>query len=465
MIFSSIEFTYFFLPLVFVTYFLLNKVNPLWGKWSLVLFSFVFYWYGSHNFVYIFSISVVMNYLFGTFLNHLHGNTKKHWGKLVLTAGILMNVLILGYYKYTDFILENINTLIHSSIALKNIILPIGISFYTFQLIGYLVDSYRGETEGYKLIDYLLFITFFPQLIVGPIVHHKDVVSQYEDEKNMSINYKNLSSGIFLFLLGASKKLFIADALTPLAESAFHHVGDLTMVDAWFSSVGYTIAYYFDLSGYADMAIGLGLMFNIKIPQNFNSPYKATNFADYWRRWHITLSKFLGDYIFRSVKKKGGSTTNYYYAIFITFLVSGIWHGAGWNFILWGVINGCFVILSHVIDNSKIKIPPLIGWFVTFCGVILMWMLFVSESIHDFWMVVKRLFELNSFSLHNNTYATPKQLIFIILGTIIALVFPNSTAIMKRFKPNKWFFLVVFILSIVAIFYLDRVGKFLYFQF
>jgi D-alanyl-lipoteichoic acid acyltransferase DltB (MBOAT superfamily) len=199
---------------------------------------------------------------------------------------------------------ENVNFFSSNQISLIDLILPIGISFFTFQLLAYLIDSYEGKTKDYKFLDYLLFITFFPQLIVGPIVHHSEVVDQFESEDNKRIDYNNLSLGFFIFFMGAAKKLILADSLTDASQNGFNHYADLGFYDAWICALGYTISYYFDLSGYSDMAVGLGLFFNIKIPGNFDSPYKSSNFAYYWMRWHITLSRFLGDYIFRSIFKR-----------------------------------------------------------------------------------------------------------------------------------------------------------------
>lgn len=239
---------------------------------------------------------------------------KSLQGKLLLLIGVLANVALLGYYKYTDFFIENYNFITGREVPLKNIVLPIGISFFTFQLIAFLVDSYRGKCDNYDVLEYLLFITFFPQLIVGPIVHHSEVIPQFNSPDNSRLNYENIARGLFLFAIGCSKKILLADVLTTDAQAYFDVITAeevLSFAETWFHAVEYTISYYFDLSGYADMAIGLGLMFNIVIPHNFNSPYKARNFQDYWRRWHMTLSRFLGDYIFRSVYRKNDKYRNF----------------------------------------------------------------------------------------------------------------------------------------------------------
>lgn len=435
------------------------------SKWVLVVASFIFYWYGSPNFIYWFTISVAFNYLIGLILGKTCESYPKYVNKLVLTLGILANIALLGYYKYADFFIENYNLVFHTDVPLLNIILPIGISFFTFQLIAYLVDSSKGITKGYSLVDYLLFITFFPQLIVGPIVHHQDVVPQYSEINNTRINWDNLARGIFLFFLGCFKKLVIADSITPLASLAFENTDNLSMLDAWTASVGYTISYYFDLSGYADMAIGLGTMFNIKIPINFNSPYRARNFADYWRRWHITLSRFLGDYIFKSVKRKNGSSFNFYFAIFVTFLVSGFWHGSGWTFIAWGVINGIFVIMSHMMTRVGKELPHFLAWGLTFLGVILTRVFFVSDSFSEVQNVLCSAFDISKFHLGSNLYSNYEQISWIIGGFLLSIFFPNSNEIVKQMKPNYAFLIYTILLFIASMIFIDKVGDFLYFQF
>lgn len=468
MIFSSYTFLFIFLPIVFIGYTIFSKFKLiLSAKIFFILCSFYFYWYGSESFFPFFVLSVFLNYAFGYVLGHLNNKNKHNLKKLTLVLAILWNVCLLGYYKYTDFFIENFNWISGSDIPLKHIILPIGISFFTFQLIGYIVDSYRGLTFDYSVIDYLMFITFFPQLIVGPIIHHKDVVPQFENKDNYSLKLDNLSLAIFIFSIGMAKKLVIADSLTTSAQFAFDSAFSLNMLDAWLASVSYTISYYFDLSGYADMAIGLGLLFNINIPINFNSPYKARNFADYWRRWHITLSRFLGDYIFRSIYKKGSKNSKlFYFAVFITFLVSGFWHGAGWNFIVWGVFNGIFVMMSHWMTRKQFKLPFLLAWFLTFTGVVLMRVLFVASSLESGIHVIKTMFDINKFatSLSIKGFGTG-QLIYLIAGIIIAFFFKNTNQMKEKFKPSIFYALFIAFLLFISVINLDRVGDFLYFQF
>ncbi len=465
MIFSTFEFILIFLPIVLILYTLAKRNGYITAaKGVLVLGSLYFYAYGSGTFFYFYVGSVLFNYLTGYVLSTIHEKQNNVLRKTVLTIGILANVVLLGYYKYADFFIANFNFLTRSDIPFLRIILPIGISFFTFQLIAYLVDSYRGETKDYVFIDYLLFINFFPQLIVGPIVHHKDVVPQFNAMQKEKFNYDLLSFGIFLFFMGCTKKLVLADPLTTLAQKAFDNAQELNLLESWVAGLSYTISYYFDLSGYADMAIGLGAMFGITIPDNFNSPYKANNFAEYWRRWHMTLSKFLGDYIFRSIYKKGGGSKLFYFATFITFLVSGFWHGSGWTFVVWGILNGIFVMLAHYFKRANITFPFLLAWGATFFGVIVTRILFVSSTFSDSYHVLTTMFNPKMFSL-SCPYIGMLQPFYIIAGLIITLFFPNSIAIRSKFKPNVKYLLITTFFIVISFLNMNKVGDFLYFQF
>ena len=404
MIFSTYEFIFLFLPVTFFVYFILNRfdLNSIAKIW-LIICSLYFYAQGSPDFFVFFLGSIVGNYIIGSTMARMEGNQKAQ-KKLLLLIGLAGNIGLLGYYKYTDFFIENYNLLTGSSYALKHIVLPIGISFFTFQLIAFLVDSYRGETKQYDIINYLLFITFFPQLIVGPIIHHGEIVPQFENKANLKINYDNVAKGIFLFSIGCAKKILLADPMTTNAQEFFNNiVSNPDLLLTWFSSIEYTISYYFDLSGYADMAIGLGLMFNIVIPQNFDSPYKARNFQDYWRRWHMTLSRFLSNYIFRSVYKRDVKWRNYYIATMVTFFVSGFWHGAGWTFVVWGLVNGIFVCTASWMKRKNLKFPFWLAFPLTALGVVLARVLFVSNTFSDAWHVYRGLVNVSSLGADFST--------------------------------------------------------------
>jgi D-alanyl-lipoteichoic acid acyltransferase DltB (MBOAT superfamily) len=471
MIFSTYQFVLVFLPITFCVYFFLHHFQlHSCAKLWLVLASFYFYAQGSPDFFPFFLGSVVGNYVLGSTLSKLQGDRHRIERGLVLAAGILANCGLLGYYKYTDFFLMNYHRLTGADVVLKHIVLPIGISFFTFQLIAFLVDSFRGETKTYDVLDYLLFITFFPQLIVGPIIHHAEVVPQFEDENNSRLNWDNVAKGLFIFSIGCAKKMLLADPLTTDAQTFYDHIhNNLPMLQSWFYSIEYTVSYYFDLSGYADMAIGLGCMFNITIPQNFNSPYKAKDFQEYWQRWHMTLSRFLGSYIFRNVYKKGSKYRNYYVATMATFFVSGFWHGAGWTFVAWGVINGILVCIASWRNRKGMKTPLWLGIPLTFLFAVLTRILFVSTTFRESWKVFRGLINISSLNMVDfKAFVTDNwyNIALTFVGLAICWFLPTTKKITdEHFKPCFKWLAYAAVLLVVCICNMDKVVQFLYFQF
>ena len=475
MIFSTYKFIFLFLPVTFAGYFLLNRFrNYSLGKIWLVICSLYFYSQGSPAFFPFFLGSITGNYIFGSKMIQTEGDQTIQ-RKLLLAVGILGNVGLLGYYKYTDFFIENYNALTGSMVPLKHIVLPIGISFFTFQLIAYLVDCYRAEMKQYDFVNYLLFITFFPQLIVGPIIHHAEVVPQFEKENNLRLNFDHIALGLFLFSIGCAKKILLADPMTTDAEKFFNNIaGNSHILTTWFSSLEYTVSYYFDLSGYADMAIGLGWMFNIAIPQNFDSPYKARNFQDYWRRWHMTLSRFLSAYIFRSVYKKGSAWRNYYVATMVTFLVSGFWHGAGWTFVVWGIVNGALVCAASWMKRRNLSFPFWVAFPLTVIGVVLCRVLFVANSFPDVWSVYRGM--VNFGSLGGSFREALSEIwhfirwhrssgLRLLIGTGICWFLPNSKHMGETFRPAWKNMLFAAALMLLCLMQMNKVVQFLYFQF
>lgn len=476
MIFSSFKFIFLFLPIVFFVYNLFKRIKMYkCAKLWLVLASLYFYAQGSISFLPYFIASIMGNYVIGSTLGKMANMEENKIERRVLfLIGLFANVGLLGYYKYTNFFISNYNFFTKSEIPMKNIVLPIGISFFTFQLIAFLVDCYRGECKNYDIIEYLLFITFFPQLIVGPIIHHSEVIPQFNAPDNRNINFDNIARGLFLFTIGCSKKILLADILTNNAKGYFNSItasSVLNIYDTWFHSIEYTISYYFDLSSYADMAIGLGLLFNIIIPHNFNSPYKARNFQDYWRRWHMTLSRFLGDYIFRSVYRKNDQWRNFYVATMITFLVSGIWHGAGWTFVVWGIVNGILVCIASYMKKNSMKFPSVIAYLLTGLGIILTRVLFISPTFNYALNVYRGMFNINlSFNdAWNETIIMLKSdlkvSITLVIGILICWLLPNSKEMSERFKTNSVTLIFTSILIIICLFNMNHASSFLYFQF
>ena len=378
----------------------------------------------------------------------------------------MFNVSLLGYYKYSNFFIENINLLFKTDIKFLNVILPIGISFYTFQLIAFLIDNYKGTIKNAPFLNYLMFITFFPQLIVGPIVNYKDIEGQYNDKSRFKLNYENIAKGLFIISIGLAKKVIIANfLLNSIGKINYLTAFNMPTINAWLGGIAYTFAYYFDFSGYADMAIGLGLLFNMNLPVNFNSPYKARNFADYWKRWHMTLSAFLKAYIFSPIFYKNKTSKNFAFAVFITYFVSGFWHGASWNFILWGLVNATLVYISHLMIRNNKKLPSIFAYSLTFLFVILAWVLFVNTNLSHFYDTIKSMF---SYVKLDHFVGVHRQLLYgIIVSSFICFGLKNSNEMLASFKPNHktlLFTLMLFAVSVILL--LDtKAQEFLYFNF
>ncbi|MCG8611397.1 MAG: MBOAT family protein [Pseudomonadales bacterium] len=374
MLFNSSLFIFVFLPITVAVYFALNhKQKRSAAKFWLVLASLFFYGYWNPLYLPLISASILINYGLGLRL-------RAHSKKAELIFGITLNVALLAYFKYTDFFLENLNHAFNTDIPLPEIILPLAISFFTFQQIAYLVDCYRAKTDEHNFLNYSLFVSFFPQLIAGPIVHHKQMMPQFAQLGQSNVHWDNIAKGLLIFSIGLFKKVFIADHFALWADSGYAQVDQLSSAEAWITSLCYTFQLYFDFSGYSDMAIGAALLFNIKLPMNFNSPYKAVSIQDFWRRWHITLSHFLRDYIYIPLggnRKREIQTCN---NILITFLIGGLWHGAGWTFVIWGALHGLALVIHRTWQGTGVKIPRLAAWALTFLFVNFAWIFFRADS-------------------------------------------------------------------------------------
>ena len=425
----------------------------------LVIASLFFYsWWNS---IYLLLIlgSMIFNFIIGRSL----GKTAS---KALLIFGIIGNVALLGYFKYTDFFIENFNWVLSKDVDLLHLALPLAISYFTFQQIAFLVDNYRGEVKEFSFLNYSLFITFFPQLLMGPIVHHKEMMPQFALKWRSILRWENISLGLFIFAIGLAKKTLIGDPLTDYAQYAFDNAQKLTMIEAWYASTSYVLSYYFDLSGYADMAIGIAKMFNIDLPKNFNSPYKARNFADYWRRWHMTLSRFLGDYIYKSLGGNKNIVWIIYLNIMITFFVSGFWHGAGWTFVVWGLLNGIFVVMAHMMKKANLEMNFYVAWFLMFIGLIITRTLFVAKDFSDAWYVTKTMFNPMNLKFEGLVYIDPiLQSLYLAIALILALGFKNSAQIAENFKPNIKYTLYTIVLLATSLFTFSSAKEFLYFQF
>jgi len=486
LLFNSYEFIFLFLPITFFIYFYLNK-NRLTeaSKGFLVVSSLFFYSWWNIVYLPIILVSMVFNYVIGASLSKDEQH-KKISKKQLLTVGVIANIGLLGYFKYSDFFIGNLNFVLGSEVSLLHLALPLAISFFTFQQIAYLVDSYRGETKEYDFLNYGLFVTFFQQLIASPIVHHKEMMPQFANVKNKVKNYRNIALGLFIFSIGLFKKVVIADTFAIWATSGFDKAEVLTLIEAWGTSLSYTFQLYFDFSGYTDMAIGAALLFNIKLPINFNSPYKATDIQDFWRRWHITLSRFLKDYIYIPLggNRKGNFRT--YNNLMATFIIGGIWHGAGWTFIFWGFLHGLALVMHRIWNSLGFRLNSIVGWIVTFNFVNIAWIFFRAKEWEDAIKVLKGMSGLSGIVLPNalsdkvfflsqygvefgdfvkNIQGDKFTFIWIIVGFIVILFFKNSMEIRDHFILNCKTAVFSGLLFLYAILSLNKVSEFLYFNF
>lgn len=387
------------------------------------------------------------------------GSTRKVW----ITAGILFDLGLLGYFKYTAFAVETVNSLFQTGFNVPQIMLPLGISFFTFTQIACLVDSYRGEVKGYSKSGYFLFVTIFPHLIAGPILYHKDMIPQFMDEKNYRINYENMNRGIAWFTLGLAKKVLIADHLSKYVAEAFSHADQLSMVDAWFASFAYTLQLYFDFSGYSEMAIGLGLMLNFRLPLNFNSPYQSTSIIEFWRRWHMTLSAFLKDYLY--IPLGGNRTGHHLRNIMTTMLLAGLWHGAGWTFIFWGGLHGLYICINHMWRKSGRSLPKPAGWLITFMAVNIAWVFFRADDFGAAFSILSAMVGITNTGELTTIFEL--KWLMIIVGLIGAcVVIPSVPMIItKYFKENYAWSLMMAVIFLYSMTQIYRAGEFLYFQF
>jgi len=493
MLFNSAIFIFAFLPITFFIYFYLNKKGLYKeAKIFLVLASLFFYSWWNIKYLPLIIVSMLVNYNIGKMLALYKKRKENNIAKYLLFIGILFNVSLLGYFKYMDFFIQNINILFNTNISLLHLALPLAISFFTFQQIAYLVDSFKGETHEYDFLNYSLFVTFFPQLIAGPIVHHSEMMPQFLQKDNRVKNEYNIALGLFIFSIGLFKKVVIADTFAQWANYGFDTARELNTLEAWITSLSYTFQLYFDFSGYTDMAIGVALLFNIKLPTNFSSPYKAINIQDFWRRWHITLSRFLKDYIYIPLGGNRKGKINTYLNIFITFLIGGIWHGAGWTFVLWGSMHGIALIIHRIWKLIGVKLPKIIAWFITFNFINITWIFFRANNFKDALKVLKGMFTLNGdtinklkniydpiytigqyfgFTSKNNGLITIFSLEMIIFAFFITLYFKNSNHLAKEFNklekvPLYWYIYSILLLGIsLSIMSIEKGSEFLYFNF
>ena len=460
MLFNSYVFIIGFLPITLILYYLsAKKFGSQCARIVLILASLFFYsWWDIRNLPILLG-SILVNYVLAGRILHSEKKSRKAW----LILGILFDLVLLGFFKYSAFAVETVNGIFHTGFSVPQIVLPLGISFFTFTQIACLADSYRGEVEGYSRSGYFLFVTIFPHLIAGPILYHKDMIPQFMVEKNYRISYENLNRGIVWFTLGLAKKVLIADKLSEYVGTAFAHAAQLSMTDAWFASFAYTLQLYFDFSGYSEMAIGLGLMLNFKLPLNFNSPYQSTSIIEFWRRWHMTLSAFLKDYLYIPL---GGNRTGYHLRnILITMLLAGLWHGAGWTFIFWGGLHGLYICINHLWRKAGRSMPKPIGWFITFMAVNMAWVFFRAEDFQTAFAVIAAMFGMTAVEMPTQIFTLKRMAVVAVLIGCCAYLPGMREIEAKYFHMNKKWLIILMGLFLYTFSQCVHTSEFLYFQF
>lgn len=525
MLFNSHLFIFLFLPVVFIGFKVIGHYySPGFSIAWLVVGCLFFYGWWEPVYLWLILASITFNYTVGQYVGAEFKNWRVNPKKLFLVLGITGNLGLLAYFKYAGFLVDIANHFTADTFAIEPIILPLAISFFTFQQITYLVDQYYGKVERHDFLFYVLFVTFFPQLIAGPIVHHSEIFSQLKNNRFYRINYSDLAKGIAIFAIGLFKKVVIADGMALKATPIFDAAAagqSVEFVETWSAVIAYTFQIYFDFSGYSDMAIGLGLMFGITLPLNFNSPYKATNIIDFWRRWHMTLSRFFRDYIYIPLGGNDGSTARQVTNISITMLLGGLWHGAGWTFVLWGGLHGLYIGINHVwrkwrsagasVETKAGKLEIIFYRSLTLFAVMVAWVFFRAEGMDSALSILSGMLGLNGITL-NYTHLPYLNAVFpfgdwlaangvrfsIIpnfsglsvvaeFGLLLAVVwfFPNSQEIISlhrsrrlqtgplayvqrrwwTWRPSSAWGIAVAIVFLMSVYRLGKESEFLYFQF
>ncbi|MCI6690977.1 MAG: MBOAT family protein [Clostridium sp.] len=466
MVFSSSIFIFVFLPLVLFLYYISGKKLK---NYVLLLASLFFYSWGGVSYLKILIVSIIINYIFGILIDDVRSNIKLR--KIFLRLGIILNLALLFYYKYYDFTIENINEIFNTNYSIKNIVLPIGISFFTFQGMSYIIDIYRNDGKVNKNpFSVALYISLFPQLVAGPIIKYKTIDDQIRNRKE-SLEF--FSYGINRFVIGLAKKVIIADILAGMADNIFNlYYSGIDMPTAWIGAICYTFQIYYDFSGYSDMAIGLGYMFGFEFMENFNYPYISKSITEFWRRWHISLSTWFKEYLY--IPLGGNRRGNIYFNLFVVFLVTGIWHGAAWTFILWGLWHGFFILIERAIRNKEwyINVPRTIKYIVTMLIVILGWVLFRADNLEQAIGFIKTMFGFSKaidITFEYSYFINKKLVFWIVISILGAVPFANNN--LKKYKKSKNFevlsTIIISLLFIISIIFVvnSTYSPFIYFQF
>lgn len=486
MLFNSYIFILIFLPVVICIYFFLNRFGKYReGILFLLLASFVFYGYNHWSYLLLLIGSILFNYFATCFLRKKEGRGRT----ACMVFAVVVNLAVLFYFKYFNFFVDNVNSVFGVDWNVKKILLPLGISFFTFQQISYVVDCYHDSSIQYDFLSYAAYVAFFPQLVAGPIVTHEELIPQFENQNLKKPDFDNLSAGAYSFVMGLGKKVLIADNLSKIVAAGYGEVSGLSTISAVIVMLSYTFQIYFDFSGYSDMALGLARMLNLKLPTNFNSPYRATSIGEFWDRWHMTLTRFLTKYVYIPL---GGSKKGLFRTCINTmlvFVISGLWHGANWTFVLWGTLHGCFKVLERLTGKWLKRIPGAVRWLYSFLIVNVLWIYFRADSIATANQLLGRIVGCYPGTVNQpllDAVLAPMELrmlyrflpvhsesIFSIVALLVILVVLQIMVLYRRnvqnvvtdFKKNKWQLALTTVLLYWCVMSLSDVSEFLYFNF
>lgn len=479
MLFNSLEFLLLFMPLCVCSFYFCARFSQKAALINLIVFSLIFYSVWNPYYLVLLISSICLNYALG-------GALQKNKSRILLGIAISVNLLSIAYFKYLDFLIGTSNALLDTEMTLQNVVLPLGISFFTFQQISYVIECYRGEIKTRDFKSYMLFVSFFPQLIAGPIVRFQEVSHQFIDERFAKLDWKKILPGLIIFSIGLSKKVFLADDIAAQASPIFAKAdagGTLTFLEAWFGSIAYSFQIYFDFSAYSDMAIGLGLMLGIVLPVNFLSPYKAANIIDFWRTWHITLSRFLRDYLYFPLGGNRHGKIRRYINLMIVMLLGGLWHGASWNFVIWGGLHGGYLIINHAVRRllanraKPFVINKPFSIAITFIVVTFAWVFFRADTFEGalhMASVMTTLPDWEQFS--SNMILLPKLGYFLFPCAVAVWMMPNSIQMLRTIqtrieKPEQYSLMVPTILAAIGFamctyfIFAGVYSEFIYFQF
>lgn len=502
MLFNSFEFLLLYLPLTLTGYFWLGNRRPFAAATWLAAMSLAFYAWWDVRYLPLLLASIIFNFLAGERISYAAGRSRTHWLAISITA----NLLLLAYFKYADFFISSTNALLHSNFELLYVVLPIGISFFTFTQIAYLVDTWQGKVKEYRFIHYVLFVTYFPHLIAGPILHHKEMMPQFARVSTYRPNWSNFGLGTSLFVLGLTKKVLLADNFAPYVGPVFDSDQAPQLIEAWGAALAYTFQLYFDFSGYTDMALGLAKIIGVDLPINFNSPYKSKNIIEFWRRWHMTLSRFLRDYLYIPLGGNRQGVIARYRNLFVTMLLGGLWHGAGWTYVIWGALHGTYLTINHAwaaflvrrgLANTlrQSRLYSFSAQALCFTAVVFAWVFFRATTFEQAMNISAGMLGFNGISVPSfaaeslrtmgfyvgsgtGRFIWPEQVLWLVIGFAICFFLPNSIEVIETQSENKsrttshlswryswpWLMLLV-LLSLACLYNLNSVSEFLYFQF